>query len=427
MSNDISALADIVTSAITVAQFDKAVEAARKLSEMGASDQIPSRAVAQMLYANGVTESALPLLRRMAQYQTDDHVPLYVLAHHAQKLGLEKEARRYQATALERAHTRIAQRLSDLASSAGPVLLGPWLGEPEFEVLYWIPFLRKVLSQYGIDPARCIAVSHGGASSWYAGLAARCWDVSENSDAGTVTRLQAERVAATGFTLQATIRSQDAAVVNACREALGLDSVKVLHPLAMFDILHPYWAGQMPVEHALAFLSPYPANWKAAPEGAVPACDIVSSFQQRPYFVPSPLTENFANSLAAAAGQLGRSLLDVSALVDGGAENPFVPSPRDNVLALSTDDVSPELSLAAVAATLGAGKVYMGTYGVGCFLALAQGRPAFGAVYGAGTIVAAHTRLAEALLGSDTVRLHVLDVTDWDMWMAALSAVEARV
>lgn len=421
MTNEVSALADIVTTAITVGQFDRAVEASRKLTELGASDQIPSRAVAQMLYANGVTESALPLLRRLAQYHADDHVPLYLLGHHSQTLGLEKEARRFQAEALDRAGTRIARRLADLASGSGTVLLGPWLGEPEFEVLYWIPFLRKVLSQYGIDPARCIAISRGGASGWYADLAARTWDVSENSDAGTVAELQAARVNATGFTVQATISSQDAAVINACREALGLDSVKVLHPLAMFDILHPYWAGQMPVEHALAFLAPYPAGWRAAAAGAMPGCDIVSCFQQRSYFAPSPITENFANSLAAAADSLGRSILDMSVPVNGGDGTPFAPSPRDNVLALSAEDVSPELSLAAFGAALGAANAYMGTYGVGCFLALAQGRPAFGAVHGAGGMVAAHTRLAEALLASDAAGLHVLDVTDWDMWMAALS------
>jgi hypothetical protein len=64
----------------------------------------------------------------------------------------------------------------DLERSAvggDPVIAGPWCSEVGYEILYWIPFLRWVMAAYKISPDRVIAVSRGGTSSWYAGIATR--------------------------------------------------------------------------------------------------------------------------------------------------------------------------------------------------------------------------------------------------------------
>ncbi len=64
-----------------------------------------------------------------------------------------------------------------LAATRGPIVVGPWLSEIGFEVLYWIPFLRWMTSTYQLDPARLWVVSRGGCDAWYADLAGHYLDI----------------------------------------------------------------------------------------------------------------------------------------------------------------------------------------------------------------------------------------------------------
>ena len=54
-----------------------------------------------------------------------------------------------------------------VASTSRPVALGPFRSELGFEVLYWLPFLEKVVSTYKIAPERCLAISRGGMGQLY--------------------------------------------------------------------------------------------------------------------------------------------------------------------------------------------------------------------------------------------------------------------
>ena len=63
------------------------------------------------------------------------------------------------------------RELARLAKVPGPILVGPWLSEVGFELLYWVPFLKWAVAEFALDPSRLIAVSRGGVSSWYQGIA----------------------------------------------------------------------------------------------------------------------------------------------------------------------------------------------------------------------------------------------------------------
>ena len=54
-----------------------------------------------------------------------------------------------------------------LGRSGRPIILGPWLSETGFELLYWIPFLAWAKAYGNFDPERLVVVSRGGAASWY--------------------------------------------------------------------------------------------------------------------------------------------------------------------------------------------------------------------------------------------------------------------
>ena len=63
------------------------------------------------------------------------------------------------------------------ASDPRPIVVGPWLREVGFEVLYWIPYLRSVLRKFAIPKERVIAISRGGVQPWYSHIADRYLDI----------------------------------------------------------------------------------------------------------------------------------------------------------------------------------------------------------------------------------------------------------
>ena len=68
-------------------------------------------------------------------------------------------------TNLTAVHPRMVDPASFTASADDPrpVVVGPWLMEIGFELLYWIPYLRAQLRRLGIPKERVIAISRGGA------------------------------------------------------------------------------------------------------------------------------------------------------------------------------------------------------------------------------------------------------------------------
>jgi hypothetical protein len=68
----------------------------------------------------------------------------------------------------------VARRtLRQAASGSNPIIIGPWLSEVGYEALYWVPFVRWFTRHYDVDPTRVVAISRGGVSAWYGGIASR--------------------------------------------------------------------------------------------------------------------------------------------------------------------------------------------------------------------------------------------------------------
>lgn len=125
---------------------------------------------------------------------------------------------------------------------SAPVLLGPWTGEVGYEVLYWVPFLRWLVAAYRLPPGRLVAVSRGGAGSWYADIAASYVDALElmTPDAfGARARLlAADARTAKQFALSALDRE----IVSGVARRVGAD-VQVVHPSLMYRLFRAFWSG----------------------------------------------------------------------------------------------------------------------------------------------------------------------------------------
>jgi hypothetical protein len=71
----------------------------------------------------------------------------------------------------------IPRLLQKMSRSERPIVVGPWLSEVGFEVLYWIPFLNWVRTYRHFNPQRMVVVSRGGAAPWYQDIGAHYIDL----------------------------------------------------------------------------------------------------------------------------------------------------------------------------------------------------------------------------------------------------------
>src|SRR5262245_26039445 len=67
----------------------------------------------------------------------------------------------------------VRRELQHAASGDDPIVVGPWLSEVGYEVLYWVPFVRWFADHYRIAPERLVVVSRGGVGGWYGDVATR--------------------------------------------------------------------------------------------------------------------------------------------------------------------------------------------------------------------------------------------------------------
>src|SRR5688572_20329807 len=111
---------------------------------------------------------------------------------------MRRQARAEEHRAFRRDAEEIEATLAGLAQGKGPIIVGPWLAEVGYEVLYWIPFLRWFQDAHGIPSDRFVVVSRGGMESAYAGIAGRYVDLfdlmtpSDFADRNHQRRAQAE-------------------------------------------------------------------------------------------------------------------------------------------------------------------------------------------------------------------------------------------
>jgi hypothetical protein len=175
-------------------------------------------------------------------------------------LGVRRAGAR--AVAAQRAHA-VQRQLAALAADSRPIVLGPWLGEVGFELLYWIPFLRWFAREYAVSAERLLAVSRGGAAAaWYGDFAGRAADALDFMSHDEFRRKNARRSEYLGEQKQVAATSLEEEILAAVngREA---GATLTLHPAAMYRLFAPYWWGHQPLEWVRRFTryaSPAPAT-----------------------------------------------------------------------------------------------------------------------------------------------------------------------
>ena len=157
---------------------------------------------------------------------------------HAQSIVAEAQ--------IQAAAVRADLELARLARRPGRILVGPWLSEVGFEVLYWIPLLNWAADRYGMDRERMVALTRGGAGGWYGNLCAEAIDAFEFHSPEVIRDIQERRVQETRSRKQLSLNDLDRELIAHARERLG-GELTVLHPSLMYNLLRAFWARRRPI------------------------------------------------------------------------------------------------------------------------------------------------------------------------------------
>lgn len=176
-----------------------------------------------------------------------------VMGAHKPVVRLVRRARRRSQQQAVIVEERRLERSTIRVSGAGqPVLIGPWLSEVGFEVLYWIPFLAWLKNEAGWDASRAVAVSRGGVASWYHGIADRYVEIFDHVPPDVfAAKNRARQAEIEGRQKQLQQSELDRELVSAAVAETGIEAYAPVHPSAMYTLFRHFWLGNRALSHVI--------------------------------------------------------------------------------------------------------------------------------------------------------------------------------
>jgi glycosyltransferase involved in cell wall biosynthesis len=190
----------------------------------------------------------------------------------------------------------LKRELERLQKTRAPLVIGPWISEVGFELLYWIPFLNWAINTYGLGNRRIVVVSRGGAAPWYRHLTAEYVDVFDLFSLEEYRQGNEERWSEAGNQKQYDVTKMETEILARVKAKLGLTDAEWLHPSSMYRLLRFYWYEKAGV----GLLTKHTAYQRLAPVERTTALShlpkdyVAVRFYFRPSFPDTPENRRFA-------------------------------------------------------------------------------------------------------------------------------------
>jgi hypothetical protein len=252
--------------------------------------------------------------------------------------------------------------LQKMAKSDRMIIVGPWLSEVGFEVLYWIPFLNWVKTYRSFDADRIVVVSRGGCGPWYRDIGAHYLDLFDYYTPEQYRKKHQERITE-GQQNQRIMSEFDRDVLNLVRETLQVRHTELLHPMYMYRLFHPFWRSQASVnfiENFSAF-KPLPQIDTSDLNGKVPDDYIAVRFYFNEAFPETDANRRFVAELVGGlAATTNVVMLNPGLRLDEHRD--VEPAPRGRIQYVS-HLMSPRTNLEVQTKIIARSRAFVGTYG----------------------------------------------------------------
>jgi len=309
---------------------------------------------------------------------------------------------------------RLARRVEEFLRHDRPLIVGPWTGEVGFELLYWVPFVRRMVSVYSIPVERLLIVSRGGVASWYGDLFNRYADVFSffsTEEFRTLTKLKKK---------QRLVGEFDTEIVERVVGSYGLGRTDLLHPGMMYRLFMPVWkdlATLARVEKYATYRKIEDENIAVPPN--LPPSYVAARFYFSECFPDTPENRAFiVSTINTISQRTPVVLLNTPFAVDDHYD---FDASGGHIFTIGEQYMVPEQNLAVQTAVIRRASAFVGTYGGYSYLAPFCGVPAL-AFYSERTFKDQHLYVAQRAfeeLGGPTVT--TIDVANLPLVHLALS------
>jgi hypothetical protein len=286
------------------------------------------------------------------------------------KAGRQRDPAKTLAGTEFRESRETRELVTVLGRSGRPIILGPWLSETGFELLYWIPFLAWAKTYGNFDPDRLVVVSRGGAAGWYSHITPHYEEIFSFYTPDEFRVRNEQRIAEQqGRQKHIEITSFDREILARVQAKRGLQGAEVLHPSQMYQLFDNFWLQRTPVTLIEAFsrFTPMPP---AAPSGVrahLPARYVAAKFYGNVALPPTAENRAFVVEYLT---QLAQNV-DVVLLGTGHQFDDHEDFPAGLRGRLHTIEhlMTPENNLAVQTEVIRHAEAFVGTYGGFSYLA----------------------------------------------------------
>ena len=260
--------------------------------------------------------------------------------------------------------------VTGLGRSGRPILIGPWLSEAGFELLYWIPFLAWAKTYGNLSDEQMVVISRGGARPWYAHLTGNYEDVLGFYPPEEFRRRNDERIAAQrGVLKHIYVSPFDQEIIDRVTKKRNLHGAKLLHPSEMYRLFEYFWFQRAPVTLIESFtsFSTIASAGPWAPRNQLPEHYVAAKFYGNAALPDTPENRAFISSvLAQLTEQTDVVLLNTADRFDDHSD--FPPALRGRVHTIE-HLMRPEDNLAVQTEVIRNADAFIGTYGGFSYLA----------------------------------------------------------
>ena len=298
--------------------------------------------------------------------------------------------------------------LESLSRSDRPIIIGPWLSEVGFELLYWIPFLNWATRAFGLDPARFIVVSRGGAAFWYQRIGGRAVDLLELYSPEEYKAFNERRQRDEGLQKQKTLGAVDREIVERVKAHLGLGEVDLLHPSLMYGGAYRYhWSGLSSLDHLFmhARYHPFALPEPGPIEAQMPDDYFAVRFYARDSFHDTTQNREFIAGVIESLRQRSNvvvldSPFDLDEHRDTTGASPAANGRNANRIISAAHLMEPANNLEVQSRIIARSRGFVGTYGGLSYIAPFYRKPAISFHGDIGDVLPSHLNTANTVFAS---------------------------